>query len=72
LIAYKTSRVFVVPALRQRPLDRGHMLVLPTVHATRLSELEPPLLQELYTPDTDELTREERVELALALKRMLG
>jgi histidine triad (HIT) family protein len=41
--------VFVVPALRQRPLNRGHMLVLPTKHVTRLSEAEPTLLQELYT-----------------------
>jgi histidine triad (HIT) family protein len=49
LFAYRSSSVFVVPAPRQRPLNRGHMLVLPTVHITSLSEVEPPLLEELYT-----------------------
>jgi histidine triad (HIT) family protein len=49
LFAYKTSRVFVVPAPRQRPLNRGHMLVLPTAHIIRLSEVEPPLMEELYS-----------------------
>jgi histidine triad (HIT) family protein len=123
LIVYRTPRVFIVPALTRRPNNRGHMLVLPTVHVTRLSELELPLLQELYTvagrvsmalrksfgatgttlfqhedapdqklshlhihvvprragddfkmpdPDRDQWTREERVELAQALRRVLG
>ena len=38
-----------MPALRQRPLNRGQMLVLPTRHITRLSNAGPTLLQELYT-----------------------
>jgi histidine triad (HIT) family protein len=49
LVALRTPNAFVVPALVQRPLHRGHMLVLPASHVTRLIDVEAPLLQELYT-----------------------
>ena len=48
LIAHRTTSVLVVPAPRQRPRNRGHMLVLPRLHVTRLADVEGPLLQEIY------------------------
>jgi histidine triad (HIT) family protein len=48
LIAFQTPNVFVIPALKQRPLNRGHMLVLPTTHVVRMINLESSLVQELY------------------------
>lgn len=49
LIAFQTPQVFVLPALNQRPLNRGHMLVIPVTHVDRLNDVEPALLQQLYT-----------------------
>ena len=49
LLALRTGNVFVVPALKQRQLNLGHMLVLPTTHVPRMTDLEPPVVQELYT-----------------------
>ena len=48
LVAFRTPNAFVLPALKQRVLNRGHMLVLPRAHVTRLIDVEPALLQELY------------------------
>jgi histidine triad (HIT) family protein len=48
LLALRTPGVFVVPALKQRRHNLGHMLVLPTTHVTRMIDLEPSLVQELY------------------------
>ena len=49
LFALSTPSVLVVPALKQRRFNRGHMLVLPRAHVTRLRDAEPSLLHELYT-----------------------
>lgn len=49
LVAFWTERALVVPALKQRPNNRGHMLVLPATHVTRLIDADAPLLQELYS-----------------------
>ena len=49
LIVLRTSRTFVVPALKQRRLNRGHMLVVPATHVTRLIDAEAGLLEDLYT-----------------------
>jgi hypothetical protein len=40
LVIMRTSNVFVVPALKQRQLNRGHMLVVPAAHVTRLIDAE--------------------------------
>jgi histidine triad (HIT) family protein len=49
LIAFRTPKVFVLPAIKQRRLNRGHMLVLPTAHITRLIDLDKTFLGELYS-----------------------
>jgi histidine triad (HIT) family protein len=49
LVALRTRDLYVVPALKQRRLNRGHMLILPTMHVTRLIDVEPSLLQELLS-----------------------
>jgi diadenosine tetraphosphate (Ap4A) HIT family hydrolase len=122
-VGLRTTRVLVVPALKQRPLNRGHMLILPTAHVTRMIDVEAPLAQELYTvagrvsmairkafaatgatvfqndnapdqelshvhihviprktgddfklpdPSCQEVTREERIQQAQSLRRILG
>ncbi len=48
LVVVRTAAAFVVPALKQRRLNRGHALVLPTAHVVRLADAEPPVLQELF------------------------
>ena len=48
-LVLRTQSVFVVPALKQRRLNLGHMLVLPVSHVTRLLDVDLPLLQELYS-----------------------
>jgi histidine triad (HIT) family protein len=49
LVALRTPAAIVVPALKQRPLNRGHALILPTAHVTRLIDAEAPLLHDLYS-----------------------
>jgi histidine triad (HIT) family protein len=49
LLVLRTPNVLVVPALKQRRLNRGQMLILPRVHVTRMIDAEPSLIQELYT-----------------------
>ena len=49
LIVVRTPLVFVVPSLRQRRLNRGHMLVLPIEHITRSADLVPAQMTELYS-----------------------
>ena len=49
LIALRTPSVLVVPALKQRRSNRGHMLVVPTTHVTRLIDVDRALLAELYS-----------------------
>lgn len=48
LIVLRTPNVFVVPALKQRRNNRGHMLVPPVRHLTRMVDIESSLLSELY------------------------
>ena len=48
LIVFRTPTVFVIPSLRQRRLNRGHMLVLPVKHATRIVDLDRTLIGDLY------------------------
>ncbi len=49
LVAARTGEALVVPALKQRHRNRGHMLVLPATHCVRLSEASPGLLQDIYS-----------------------
>jgi histidine triad (HIT) family protein len=123
LVALRTSSILVVPALKQRPLNPGHMLILPIEHVTRMIDVEPSLAQELYMvagrvsmavrkafastgatvfqndnapdqelfhahihvvprkagddfrlpdPSSQEVTREERIQQAKTLRRVLG
>lgn len=44
-----SERVYVVPALRQRPKNRFHTLVLPVAHIRNLHDTEPGLLAEIMT-----------------------
>jgi len=48
LVAIRTPGTLVVPALKQRPRNRGHMLVLPTDHATRLAEVGGDRIREFH------------------------
>jgi histidine triad (HIT) family protein len=48
LIAFQSDKVLVIPAPRQRPLNLGHMLVLPRSHITGLMDVDPLLMQELH------------------------
>jgi histidine triad (HIT) family protein len=48
LIAVRTRNAFVLPAPRQRPRNRGHILIIPNTHVTALADVEPLLLQEIY------------------------
>jgi histidine triad (HIT) family protein len=49
LVALRTQDAFVVPVTHQRRLNRGHVLVLPARHVTRLADAEPALLAEVYS-----------------------
>jgi histidine triad (HIT) family protein len=49
LVVLRTPGVLVVPASRQRARNRGHMLVLPALHVTRLIDVGAPLLQDIYS-----------------------
>ncbi|MEV6702584.1 HIT family protein [Streptomyces sp. NPDC051453] len=48
LVAYRSEIVFVVPALKQRPNNPGHALVLSVSHVTGLHELPVDLLHEIF------------------------
>ncbi|GII58589.1 hypothetical protein Pth03_69780 [Planotetraspora thailandica] len=48
LVAYRSPGVFVIPTLKQRIRNRGHMLVLPVGHLTSLPEASPALLGEIF------------------------
>ena len=48
LVPLSTPDVFVVPAMKQRRRNRGHVLVLPRRHVTRLADMDGPLLQVVY------------------------
>lgn len=47
LVAFRTERVFVVTALKQRRSNPGHVLVCPVAHETSLHALESSLLAEV-------------------------
>jgi histidine triad (HIT) family protein len=47
LVASRTARTYAIPALRQWPANPGHMLVLPTAHATSLWDMDDGLRAEL-------------------------
>jgi histidine triad (HIT) family protein len=49
LIAVRTRSAFALPAPKQRPRNRGHILIIPNAHVTALADVEPPLLQEIYS-----------------------
>lgn len=49
LAIFASERVFVLPALRQRPKNRGHTLVLPVAHVRSLHDAAPLLLAEIMT-----------------------
>jgi histidine triad (HIT) family protein len=44
-----SERVYVLPALRQRPKNRFHTLVLPLAHVRNLHDADPGLLAEIMT-----------------------
>jgi histidine triad (HIT) family protein len=47
LVAFRTDRVFVSVARKQRPANPGHVLVCPVAHVTTLYTVEPALLMEV-------------------------
>ncbi|MFI0454010.1 HIT family protein [Actinomadura sp. 6N118] len=49
LVAFRTDRVFVSVAKKQRPANPGHVLVCPMAHATTLYTVEPALLMEVVS-----------------------
>jgi histidine triad (HIT) family protein len=49
LVAYRTDRVFVVPALKQRAINPGQVLICSNEHVTALHGLGPSLRAELFT-----------------------
>jgi diadenosine tetraphosphate (Ap4A) HIT family hydrolase len=48
VVAVRTGLVLAAPNPRQRPKNRGHVLIIPAAHITRLVDADPLLLQELY------------------------
>ena len=48
IVALRTNRVIAFPALFQRPRNKGHILIVPTEHITRLADADAKLLTELY------------------------
>lgn len=48
LVALRTGRVFVIPALRQHPGNHGHALVLPAEHIRNLHDAPQPTLREIF------------------------
>jgi len=48
LVALRTPTVFVLPVPQQRPRNRGHVLVLPVAHVTRLADADAELLHQVY------------------------
>ena len=48
LVAWRTPDAFVVVPPEQRPRNRGHVLVLPRAHVTRLADADAALLAALY------------------------
>jgi histidine triad (HIT) family protein len=48
LVALRTGRVFVIPALRQHPTNHGHALVLPVAHTRNLADATPGIRDEIF------------------------
>ena len=48
LVAFRGERVFVFPTLKQRPSNRGQVLVCPIAHETSLRSASPELRNELF------------------------
>jgi histidine triad (HIT) family protein len=48
LIAFRTDRVFVSMAQKQRPANPGQVLVCPVAHVTAIHTAETSLLTELF------------------------
>lgn len=48
VVSVRTGLTLALPALWQRPKNRGHTLIIPAAHITRLFDADPALLQELY------------------------
>ena len=47
LVARVSDRVFVLPPLRQRPMNRGHALVLPVAHVRNLHDAQADLRNDI-------------------------
>jgi histidine triad (HIT) family protein len=48
LVALRTRHAFVIPALRQRPANHGHALVLPAGHIQNLADAPPAVRNEVF------------------------
>jgi histidine triad (HIT) family protein len=48
IVALRTERTIAFPAPFQRPRNKGHILIVPTGHITRLADADAALLAELY------------------------
>jgi histidine triad (HIT) family protein len=48
LVALRTAQVFVIPALRQHPTNRGHALVLPVTHTRNLADASASVRDEIF------------------------
>jgi histidine triad (HIT) family protein len=48
VVAIRTPSALAFPAPKQRPNNRGHILIVPVAHVTRLVDADPSLLLELY------------------------
>jgi histidine triad (HIT) family protein len=49
LAVFVSERVYVLPALRQRPRNRLHTLVLPVAHVRNLHDADSSLLAEIMS-----------------------
>jgi histidine triad (HIT) family protein len=48
LVVFRTSSIFVIPTLRQRPANHGQVIVLPIDHVAALHQADPVLRTELF------------------------
>ena len=49
VVAYRDAQTAVFPSLDQQPKNRGHMLVVPTVHVAHIYDLDSALAGPLMT-----------------------
>ena len=53
LVALRTDHVFVIPALRQHPNNRGHALVLPVLHTRNLADASAAVRNKIFAVAAD-------------------